>query len=145
MNTNLQRDFSFEEWESLSFEEKREIWNKYWNPYEPLTGERTRNEILEKFKEKNKKVLEKSVSIGFGYFAHYVGCIYVLVENSDIRIPQRFSDISINKGVIKEKINETEYVVDWRIGGTKSKFKIKSHNKAVERNAEPLRSQHPSH
>ncbi len=36
------KDLSFTEWQNLSYSDKREIWNNYWNPYAPEIGLQTK-------------------------------------------------------------------------------------------------------
>ena len=101
---------------------KREIWNHYWNPYQPEIGKSTRDAILENFKLCYPELVEKA--LGFGYFGWDVGCIYVVVPKSSTRVPQEFASIYVNKGVYYQRINVETILVNWRYGGSKAEFKI---------------------
>jgi hypothetical protein len=79
------KDYTFEEWQKLPFETKRDIWNNYWNPYQPEIGKSTREAILERFKLNYPKLMEHVIDFGFEYFGWNVGCIYVIVPRSSIR------------------------------------------------------------
>ncbi len=116
------KDYSFEEWQELPFEIKRDIWNNYWNPYKPEIGTATRNAILESFKQCYPELVEKALGFGFGYFGWYVGCIYIVVSKSSIRVPREFASIYVNKGVYSRRINEKTVLVNWRYGGSKDEF-----------------------
>ena len=122
MKVNINRNFTYEEWEALPLEEKRGIWNHVWNPFEREIGKETQENLVRAFEEKNKRIKESSLNIGFGWFGHYVACIYVLVADSRVRVPKHFSGLPVNKGVIKEKISDKEFIVDWSIGGANCKF-----------------------
>ena len=119
MRDELKRDFTFEEWETLAFEEKRDIWNHYWNPYESNVGKKTRDSIISAFKIQHTQLCEAAIDIGFGYFGFNVGCIYIVLENSKKKVPRHFSDVSINKGIVIDKKSNETYIVKWRdVGGT---------------------------
>ena len=34
--------------------------------------------------------------------------LFIIVDNSKIRVPKQFSDLSVNKGVIKDWVNKDE-------------------------------------
>ena len=104
-------------------ERKREIWNHVWSPFDREVGKNTQECLIRAFEEKNKKIKENSIKIGFGWFGHYIACLYVLVSDSKLRVPKHFSDLPVNKGVVKKKLNENEFLVDWSIGGTNCRFK----------------------
>jgi hypothetical protein len=140
-NTSLYRDFSFEEWTSLLFEAKRVVWNKYWNPFEPDIGEATRSAILTQFRKRYSKLFLLALDVGFGYFGHYVACLYAIVPDSKVLVPRKFADIIVNKGVVKKIIDETTVIVDWRdVGGSNCEFKIKG-IKTFQKGAAPDREQ----
>ncbi len=114
MKKALERDYTFDEWDMLSSENKREIWNHYWQPYEPSIGKITRDAIIREFKNQHPNIAEKAIEIGYRYFGWYVGCIYVVVESANIRVPLEFSDVTINKGVVLDKKAGNTCVVKWR-------------------------------
>jgi hypothetical protein len=119
------KDYTFEEWQKLPFETKRDIWNNYWNPYQPEIGKSTREAILERFKLNYPKLMEHVIDFGFEYFGWNVGCIYVIVPRSSIKVPQEFASIYVNKGVLHQRIDEETILVDWRYGGSKAEFNAK--------------------
>lgn len=120
--TDLFREYTFSEWDSLRFEDKREIWNHFWNPYEREKGKATREAIIGEFRNQFSEISESAISIGYGYFGWEVGCIYVVTQNSE-RVPKRFSDVLINKGTIIKTNSDGTYEVKWRdVGGTDKKY-----------------------
>ncbi len=124
MNQNLKRDFMFSEWDALSFEEKREIWNHYWDPLDPNVGKKTRAEIISKFKLEYQDISDQALGISYGYFGFYTGAIAVIMKDGKVRVPRHFSDILINKGTVLEKIEDNKYLVSWRDVGGKSEFSL---------------------
>ena len=123
---NLFREYTFSEWDSLQFEEKREIWNHYWNPYDQDKGQATRDAIVEEFCNQFPEIRKNAVSIGYGYFGFYVGCIFVVAPNSQ-RVPKHFSDVLINKGTIINTNSDGSYEVKWRdVGGSDKNYKPKT-------------------
>jgi len=127
-NLDLHRDFSFEEWSELSFEDKREVWNHYWNPYEPEKGKSTRHAIINAFCKAYPEIVSSALEIGYGYFGWYVGSIYVIIDGS-IKVPMNFADILINKGIIINKITKDTVHVKWRnVGGSDKNFKLNMHD-----------------
>jgi hypothetical protein len=123
--TDLHRDFTFQEWSGLSFEDKREIWNHYWNPYEPDKGKATRKAIINAFCKANPDIANSALEIGYGYFGWYVGCIYLITSGTQ-KVPKHFSDVLVNKGTIVSIISEDSVHVRWRdVGGSDKNFKLK--------------------
>ncbi len=121
------KEYTFEEWNNLSYENKREIWNHYWNPFKPEIGIKTRQSIINSFKSNYPDISKQSFEIGFGYFGWYDGMIYVIIEKPSLRIPHDFADISINKGILISRINSKEIIVSWRdCGGSNAKFILNS-------------------
>ena len=118
------RDYTFAEWEALPYEIKRDIWNNYWNPYKPEIGQSTRDVIIDEFKRTYPELAQTSLAIGYGYFGWGVGCVYILVPKSSIRVPQKFASIFVNKGYVSNRIDKETIQVNWRYGGTKSEFKL---------------------
>src|SRR5262245_21682914 len=113
------KEYSFEEWQNLPSEIKRDIWNNYWNPYKPEAGQLTRNAIIAEFKRAYPEISEKVVTIGYGYFGWEVGCIYVVVPKPSIRIPKEFASVMINKGIIIKYLEKETVLVNWKYGGSK--------------------------
>jgi len=121
----LHRDFTYEEWCQLSFEEKREVWNHYWSPYEPDKGRTTRRAIMDAFCEAYPEITGSALETGYGYFGWYVGCIYVITDGK-IKVPKHFSDVLVNKGTIITNITKDIVHVRWRdVGGSDKNFQLK--------------------
>src|SRR5688572_17356735 len=101
MDKNIE-ELSFTEWQKLSYSDKREIWNHYWDPYKPEIGLKTKQEIVDNFIKSTGINASQFGLKNFGWGAYL---IFVVVEDSKIRVPRQFSDISVNKGVIKNKLD----------------------------------------
>ncbi|MCH2231335.1 MAG: hypothetical protein MK105_13420 [Crocinitomicaceae bacterium] len=111
----ITKELTFEEWNDLSFESKRDIWNHHWNPYEPKIGEKTKRAIVEKFADDLKEDFEQ---IGIGSFGWTVYMLFVIVKDSKVRIPKEFSDVPVNKGIILEHLDSVKAKVKFGYGGT---------------------------
>ncbi len=123
----LFKEYTFEEWNKLSFENKRVIWNHYGNPWEVEKGIKTRQNILQSFKTFYPDISKQAIEIGYGYFGWEEGMIYVIIDKPSQRIPKNFADISINKGILISRINSKEIIFSWRdSGGSNAKFKLNS-------------------
>lgn len=121
------KEYTFEEWSQLSTKTKIEIWNHYWDPFNPEAGFKTRKAIIEAFKSQYPKITGHAVEIGFGYFGWYVGMIYVIVNKPLIYVPHSFSDFNVNKGKVIKRIDERNIIVSWReYGGSNNKFELKN-------------------
>ena len=118
------RDYSFEEWNNLPLEVKRDIWNNYWNPYKPDIGKLTKDVIIEEFKRAYPQIAEKILGIGYGYFGWSVGCIYIIVSDSSLKVPKEFASIVVNKGTIEKQVDKETILVNWRYGGSHATFKL---------------------
>lgn len=124
-STDYQREYTFEEWQRLPLETKRTIWNQYWTPSAPEIGQATRQAILNQFCRRYPAIDENAIEINCGHFGHYVFCIYVIVSDSSISVPKRFASILVNKGLVRERIDDTTVLVDWRdVGGAACKFSL---------------------
>ncbi|MBB6464091.1 hypothetical protein [Flammeovirga kamogawensis] len=113
--SDSKKDIGFNDWEKLSFSEKREIWNHYWNPYEPEIGSKTKRELVEQFINSTKII---GLQFGIGNFGWGVYMLFVIVENSRIRVPKNFSDLPVNKGIVKKWIDKDKIMVKFNYGGT---------------------------
>lgn len=111
----LNKDVTFSEWKMLSSTEKLYIINNHWNPYEPLIGITTKREIIDNF---IKTIPINGLQYGIRSFGWEVYFLFIIVENSKTRIPEKFSDIPINKGVVKKWIDDKHVEVKFRYGGT---------------------------
>ena len=112
--SDSKKDIGFDDWEGLSFSEKREIWNHYWNPYEPEIGLKTKRELVEQFISSTKI---DGLQFGIGNFGWGVYMLFVIVENSRIRVPKNFSDLPVNKGIVKKWIDKKKIEVKFNYGG----------------------------
>jgi len=108
-------EFSFTEWQELSYFDKREIWSHYWNPYKPEIGLKTKKEIVDNF---IKSTGIKALQFGLKSFGWGVYLIFVVVEDSKIRVPKQFVDITVNKGIVKNKFDNNFAEVKFNYGGT---------------------------
>jgi hypothetical protein len=113
--SEFKKDIGFNDWEKLSFSEKREIWNHYWNPYEPEIGLKTKREIVENFINSTKIT---GLQFGLKNFGWGVYMLFVIVENSRIRVPKNFSDLPVNKGIVEKWIDKDKIEVKFNYGGT---------------------------
>jgi len=111
----LDKDITFSEWESLSATEKLYIINNYWTPYKCQIGAFTKREIVYNF---IKSTAVSGIQYGIRSFGWEVYLLFVIVENSGIRVPKEFSNISVNKGVIIEWIDNKHAKVKFGYGGT---------------------------
>jgi hypothetical protein len=110
---NKFREYEFEEWLSLSNDDQIEIINKYWNPYEPEIGKKTRNEIIYNFK----KSLEADLRFcEFRYFGFYASALFVIPKDSETKLGSDFAGLQINKGKILEE-NGNKCKVKWSLSG----------------------------
>ena len=110
----ITKELTFDEWNDLSFESKRDIWNHHWNPYEPKIGEKTKLAIVEKFTNDLNEDFEQ---IGIGSFGWTVYMLFVIVKDSKVRTPKVFSDVPVNKGVILEYLDAHKAKVKFEYGG----------------------------
>lgn len=116
------KEYTYEEWKNLSLNFRRKIINQYWNPYLPEKGKETRQNIVEGFLLENPRLF-KSFAVGIWWFGFYVVAIFVIVEDSKIRVPRKFCDIPVNKGILMERRSRTDWIVRWRdIGGKDAHF-----------------------
>jgi hypothetical protein len=122
--TSHYKEYSFEEWTKLPVEKKRDISNRYWNPYSPKIGQLTREAIIAEFKGAYPDIADKAIAIGYGYFGWDVGCIYIVLPNSSIKVPKEFASVIINKGTIEKRLDKETILVNWRYGGTRAIFKL---------------------
>lgn len=106
---------TFDEWNELSFESKSVIWNHHWNPYEPEIGKTTKQAIVEQFANELKVDFEQ---IGIDSFGWTVYMLFVIVNDSRIRVPKEFSDLPTNKGVIIDYLDASRAKVKFGYGGT---------------------------
>ena len=113
--TDKFREYNFEEWLLLSEDDKRKIINDYWNPFKPEIGQKTREKIIQNFKE---KISDKIDYCEFRYFGFYASALFVIPNNSKTRIPTSFAGLTINKGKIKEKLEDDLWKIKWTHSGT---------------------------
>ena len=111
----ITKELTFDEWNGLSFESKREIWNHHWTPHEPEIGKNTKQSIVERFANELKVDFEQ---VGIGAFGWTVYMLFVIVKDSKTNIPKRFSDLPVNKGLIIERLKANLANVKFDYGGT---------------------------
>ena len=124
----IYRDYTYQEWVSLSDTDQSDIEQNYWDPYEESVGLKTRQAILNAFTNAYPQL--SSIAIAMGYKnVGWVGdmkAIYVIVKDSSIRIPKRFSSFHVDKGTVRKQYDKKTFLVDWRnFGGVKNKYIIK--------------------
>jgi hypothetical protein len=108
------KEYSFDEWASLSEDIRRDIINNFWTPFDPNIGKETRSLILEELK---KRIDSNYFFCEFGYFSHYIiGIKYIPVDTTK-KVPKDFFGILINKGNIVDRIGQDEIKVRWRYSG----------------------------
>ena len=108
-------EYELEQWKQLSENEKRNIVNHYWDPYNPSVGYKTKKEIIDDFiKETNIPVRQ----FGLKSFGWTVYMLYVVVDDSQIRVPAIFRGLPVNKGVIIESPRTDKSKVKFKYGGT---------------------------
>jgi hypothetical protein len=110
----ITKELTFDEWNDLSFESKRDIWNHHWNPYEPEIGKKTKHAIVEQFSNDLNADFEQ---VGLGSFGWTVHMLFVIVKDSKTRIPKEFSNLPVNKGVILEQLDTKRAKVKFGYGG----------------------------
>lgn len=114
VNNEAYKELSFEEWNKLPFECKREIWNHHWSSYDSDLGKKTKNAIVQAFADSLKIDYEQ---IGLNCFSQYVYMLFVIVENPKTRVPKKFADLIINKGVIMDRVEDGFARVKFKYGG----------------------------
>ncbi len=104
------RDYSYSEWVTLAPSERRELIEEYWNPHEPHLGEATRGAILEAFGAEHPHLLSGVAESHTAYFTNWGWCIAVMVLDSAVRVPRRFGEFRVVKGVTGNPGNPLESV-----------------------------------
>jgi len=107
-------DYNWKEFEKLNETEKRNIFNHIWDPYNPEIGYKTKLIIVEKFIECSNI---PAIQFGIKSFGWNVYMIYVIVDNSKIRVPKNFASLPVNKGIISRKIDTEKSIVKFNYGG----------------------------
>lgn len=99
MRTDKRQSYSLEQWQKLTLDEKRDIWNHVWDPYSPEIGFRTKSEIVNHLANTSKIDAIQFGIKSFGWGDYF---LYVIVDDSKKRVPARFLDLPINKGVFQK-------------------------------------------
>lgn len=110
MKDRRDRELSFSEWQRLSHRHKREIMVQRWNPGEP-SGEETRAAILEGFGAANPQLLEKAIA-ATAFFGRVGWSIAVVVQDRSVRVPRRFDEFPVVKGLLRD-LRHTWNKVEW--------------------------------
>ena len=111
---NDSKDTELQKWLNLDEKSRLQIVNHTWNPYNPEIGFTLKTQIVEYFGD---TFSEKVLQYGIKSFGWDVYMLFVIVEDSKIRIPQKFANLMVNKGVIKEKLEGNKYNVKFNYGG----------------------------
>ena len=111
----LDKDITFCDWQTLSPTEKCHIINNYWNPRAPQIGISIKHEIVDNF---IKSISINGLQYGIKSFGWGAYLLFVIVQDSKTRVPKKYSDILVNKGVVKEWINNNHAKVKFDYGGT---------------------------
>jgi hypothetical protein len=127
MMTKYHREFTFNEWISLSEDLKKEIIHNYWTPFEPEIGEKTRKEIITHFKASIPTQLKYCE---FRYFGFYAEALFVIPKDSETRIPSSFAGLIINKGKIIDTLDDNFFFVKWNHSGSE-KIKLNEVSKSI--------------
>jgi hypothetical protein len=119
-----EKHYSFHEWNNLDPEAKGKIINQ-WDPYRNDPNHLTQNNIIDGFKKQYSNISSNFLTLGFGFFGWLVPCIYVIVDNPKIKLPQHFAGLVLNKGTIQKELGDNKFVIKWRYGGSKNLVEIK--------------------
>jgi hypothetical protein len=119
-----EKHYSFHEWKNLDSEAKGKIINQ-WDPYKNDTNHVTQNNIVNGFLKQYSNNSSDFLTVGFGFFGWHVPCIYVIVNDSKIRLPQNFAGLFLNKGTVQNELGDNKFVIKWRYGGSKNLIEIK--------------------
>lgn len=106
-------DYKFEDWETLPLDKKREVWNHYWNPYEPNIGFLTKKEIVDNF---IKSIKIEALQYGIGSFGFGTYMLFIILGDSKIQVPKEFAGLPVNKGVVISKVDNVAQV-KFKYGG----------------------------
>ncbi|BES63164.1 hypothetical protein [Dysgonomonas capnocytophagoides] len=108
-------DITFSEWDSLSFSEKCEICNHHWNPHSPQIGSSIKREIINNF---IKHTSFNGLQYGIRSFEWGIYMLFVIVEDAKTRVPKKYSDLLVNKGIVKEWVDKNQVLVKFNYGGS---------------------------
>jgi len=106
------RDYTFEEWRTLSTDEQWRVCVHFWNLFPPAQGRTTRNAIIRAFLSLHPE-LKCADAVGFGWRGHLVECIFVVLEDPAIPVPAMFCNFPVTRGLLHSKLVGEEWVVDW--------------------------------
>jgi hypothetical protein len=109
------KDYTFDDWGQLPNEKKIDIINNYWDPFDSTIGQKTKSTIIENFLRHQ---TDNSVrQVGIKNFGFYAVQLFVITDNSKLKIPTEFAGLIINKGIIEKQIKDNTYRIKWRDGG----------------------------
>lgn len=112
---NNKLDYDLGQWKNLTDEERINIINQYWDAYNPSVGLKTKTEIIDDFIKTSKLTARQ---FGIKCFGWTVYMIYVVVDNSQQRVPSNFLGLQVNKGIVVDKGADNETIVAFKYGGT---------------------------
>lgn len=90
------KEVCYVEWQRLPFQEKIDIVNHYWSPYNEEMGLVTREQIIDALSKKLR--MKDIIDIRFKWYGWYNIAIFVkVVKNAKIRLPRKFDIFEIKK------------------------------------------------
>jgi hypothetical protein len=113
MTTN-DLEYDLGQWEKLNDNERINIINHFWDPYNPDIGRKTKKEIIDAFIGKTKIAAHQ---YGIRTFGWTVYMLYLVVDTSRQRVPSQFLGLGVNKGIIIRK-GPDKAKVKFNYGGT---------------------------
>ena len=108
-------NYNWEQWQILNEIEKRNVINHFWDAFNPNIGLKTKTEIVDNF---IKSVNFQGQQFGIKSFGFYVYMLFVIVDNSKIRVPKKFGGLLVNKGVILKENGDNKFLEKFKYGGT---------------------------
>jgi len=122
-----QKNYTYQEWLELDEEFISEELRR-WTLYGRKIGKKTQSELVKGFNTEYSKIKAEVLTTGFDFigWGSLIPCIYIVVSNSKIRLPNYFASLPLNKGIIQEKLEDDKYVIKWRHGGSKNLVQIKN-------------------
>lgn len=108
------KEYNWEEWQLLNEVERRNTYNHVWDAFNPEIGKKTKKAIIDNFIS---HLNIDAIQYGIKSFGWNVYMLYVIVKDSKDRIPKSFGGMSVNKGLVIEKLNSEKAIVKFSYGG----------------------------